>query len=110
MFFMRMINGKGIGLTMMNLRSQPPKLSFIKDKIRCVYDGITVVFFVFVNRNQTINTDLYSQQLQRVKENFKENSYELFNKRNVLVLHVTTSWYSARITAKKKKLDFGWTG
>ena len=37
----------------------------MKEALYCVYGGITKVLFIFLNRIQTLNADLYFQQRQR---------------------------------------------
>ena len=41
-----------------------------------LWDNHSIIHFEFLNHNQTLNADLYSQQLQYVHENVHENLQE----------------------------------
>ena len=64
-----------------------------------------MIHFEFLNCNQTLNPDLYSQQLQRENENLPRKRFTLIDRRNVVLLYDNTRPHSARIT-QEKILDY----
>ena len=69
---------------------------------------IMVLFILFLNHNQTLNADLYSQQLLCVHKNLLRKCLALVNKKNIVLLSDNARPHSARII-QEKILDLGWS-
>ena len=68
--------------------SLPQRWSFMEDTLcwLCVlWDHCGIIHFDFLNRNQTLNTNLYSQLTQRVHETLRKRP-ALVSWRNVVIL------------------------
>ena len=65
-----------------------------------------IIHFEFLNHNQTLNADFYSQQLQRVHKNLRK-CRPLVSGRNVVLHNDNALPHSVRITLKKI-LALGW--
>ena len=79
--------------------------SFKEKKLSALGDHHGIIHFV-LNCNQTLNADLYSQQLQYVHENLRKYP-SLINRRNVL-LHDIGRLHWARIM-QEKIMALGWS-
>ena len=66
-----------------------------------------IIHFEFLNFNQTLNTDLYYQQTDRMHKNLQRKHPALFSKRNIVLLHDNARLNSARIS-KEKLVDLCW--
>ena len=55
-----------------------------------------IIHFEFLNYNQTLNVDLYTQKLQCVHENLLRKT-DALNRRDVALLHYKTRSHSVRI-------------
>ena len=67
----------------------------------CIWwDHHDIIPLKFLNHNQTLNADIYSQQLHCVHENLRKH-YTFINSRDIVLLHDNTKPHSTRITGKK---------
>ena len=62
------------------------------------WDHCSIMHFTFLNHNQTLNADLYSQHLY---ENLLRKHPTLIKKGKVVLVHDNAWSYSARITQEK---------
>ena len=70
-----MFNTKCCGFTKINTHSLHQRRSFMGERSYGVCSGITARLFICVsNNNQSLNADLYSQQLQCMHENHFRNA------------------------------------
>ena len=75
----------------------------------CVwYDHHNIIHFEFLNCNQTLNADLYSQQVQCVHVNLLRKRPALVSRRDIVLFHDNTRLHSARIT-QRRILDLNWS-
>jgi len=65
-----------------------------------------VVFFEFLPRNVTINSNVYCQQLDKLNEAITEKRPKLINRKGV-VFHDNARLHTSLMT-RKKLLEFGW--
>ncbi len=66
-----------------------------------------VIYFEFLDVNQTITADVYSQQLQRLHEVLLEKRPNLVNQKDVILLHDNATPHVAKMTQQTIK-QFGW--
>jgi len=69
------------------------------------YKGI--VYFELLPRNQTINSDVYCRQLDKLNAAVKEKRPELVNRKGVVFHHDNARPYTSLVT-RQKLLDLGW--
>ena len=95
---------KSSGLTRMNIHSLPKRQSFREIRWCCVYSGISAALlnFEFLICNQTLNIDLYSQQLQWVHENILRKDAACVNRVNFVLQYDNARPHSARSSQEKK--------
>ena len=72
------------------------------------WDQCCIIHFMFLNDNQTLNADLYFQQLQHVHENLLRKCFALIWRGNIVLLHDNTKPHSVRIK-QEKILDLSWS-
>ena len=66
-----------------------------------------VVFFELLSRNQTINSDAYRRQLNKLNTVVKEKRPELANRKGVIFHHDNATPYTSLAT-RQKLLRLGW--
>ena len=66
-----------------------------------------VVFFELLPRNQTINSDAYCRQLNKLNAAVKEKRPELVNRKGVIFQHDNATPYTSLAT-RQKLLRLGW--
>jgi len=71
------------------------------------WDYKGVVYFELLPRNQTINSDVYCQQLMKLDEAIKEKRPELANRRG-LVFHHDNARPHTSLATRRKLLELGW--
>lgn len=82
--------------------------SHAKKVMLCIWwDMKGVIYFKFLNVNQTITADVYSQQLQRLHEVLLEKRPDLVNQKDVILLHDNATSHVAKMTQQTIK-QFGW--
>ena len=83
-FFYDNVQFKSSGWIRMNLHSLSQRQNFIEVMLCVWWDHYGIIHFQLVNRNQTLNIDLYSQQPQHVHGNFLKKCPVLINRRNIV--------------------------
>lgn len=79
-----------------------------KKLLLCIWwDMIGVIYFEFLNMNQTITADVYCQQLQRLNEVLLQKRRNLINQKGVILLHDNGSPHTAKLTQQKVE-QLGW--
>lgn len=74
----------------------------------CIWWDINgVVYFELLGPNQTINANLYSQQLERVHETLCEKRPALVNRKDPILLHDNARPHVAKVTIAKID-ELGW--
>jgi histone-lysine N-methyltransferase SETMAR len=82
--------------------------SHVKKIMLCVWwDMNGVIYFEFLDINQTITADIYSQQLQRLHEVLLEKRLNLVNQKDVILLHDNATPHVAKLTQQTIE-QFGW--
>lgn len=71
------------------------------------WDCKGVVFFEFLSRNVTLNSDVYCQQLDKLNEAIAEKRPELINRKEVIFHHDNARSHSSLMT-REKLLELGW--
>ena len=71
------------------------------------WDWKDVVFFELLSRNQTINSDVYCRQLNKLNTAVKEKRPELVNRKGVIFHHDNVTPHTSLIT-RQKLLRLGW--
>ena len=71
------------------------------------WDWKGVVFFELLPRNQTINSDVYCRQLNKLNAAVKEKRPELVN-RKVVIFHHDNATPHTSLAARQKWLRLGW--
>ena len=71
------------------------------------WDWKAVVFFELLPRNQTINSDVYCRQLNKVNAVVKEKRPELVNRKGVIFHHCNATPHISLATSQKL-LRLGW--
>ncbi len=66
-----------------------------------------VVYFELLDAHETINANVYSQQLQRLNEVLFQKRPVLANQKGVILLHDNNRPHVAKLTQQKIK-QFGW--
>ena len=66
-----------------------------------------LIFFEFLPRNQTINSDVYCRQLNKLNAAIKEKRPELVNCKGVIFHHDNATPQSS-LTTRQKLLRLGW--
>lgn len=66
-----------------------------------------VVYFELLPRNQTINSDVYCQQLMKLDEAIKEKRSELANRKGIVFHHDNARPHTSLVT-RRKLLELGW--
>ena len=88
----------------MNISNRPQRQFFPRKRndTECMLgDHYGIIHLEFLNCNQTLNADLYSQQLQRVHETLLRKFSMFIIWRNVVLLFDNTKLHSVRIVQKK---------
>ena len=71
------------------------------------WDWKDVVFFELLSRNQTINSDVFSRQLNKLNAAVKEKRPELVNRKGVIFHHHNVIPHTSLAT-HQKLLRLGW--
>lgn len=71
------------------------------------WDWKGVVFFELLPRNQTINTEVYCQQLDKLNAAINEKRPELVNRRSV-VFHQDNARPHTSLVTRQKLMELGW--
>lgn len=71
------------------------------------WDYKGVVYFELLPRNQTINSNVYCQQLTKLDEAIKEKRPELANRKGIVFHHDNAKPHTSLAT-REKLLEFGW--
>ncbi|XP_015432529.1 PREDICTED: histone-lysine N-methyltransferase SETMAR-like [Dufourea novaeangliae] len=71
------------------------------------WDYKGVVYFELLPRNQTINSDVYCQQLLKLDEAIKEKRPELANRKGIVFHHDNARPHTSLVT-RGKLLELGW--
>ena len=89
--------------------TQPKRnIHSMKVMLCCWWDMRGVIHFELLGRNQTINTDLYCQQLQRVHEKLVQTRPHLINRKGVLFHQDNARPHVSRASlAKIRELNWG---
>ena len=66
-----------------------------------------VIFFELLPRNQTINSDVYCRQLNKLNAAVKEKRPELVNHKGVIFHHDNATPHTSLVT-RQKLLGLGW--
>ena len=66
-----------------------------------------VVFLELLSRNQTINSDVYCRQLNKLNAGFEEKRPELVNRKGVIFHHNNATPHTSLAT-RQKSLRLGW--
>ena len=77
------------GPSVMNHHKQHRKLNCINKRLCCLFGAIgkVMIFFELLPRNQTINSDVYCHQLNKLNAAVKEKWPELVNRKGVIFHH-----------------------
>ena len=67
-----------------------------------------VVFFELLPRNQTINSDVYCRQLNKLNAAVKEKRPELVNRKGVLFFYYDNATPRTSLATRQKLLRLGW--
>ena len=97
------------GLSVMNHHKQHRKLNCIKKRLRCLvwWDWKGVVFFELLSRNQTIISNVYCRQLNKLNAPVKEKRPEFVNRKGVIFHHDNAKLHTSLAT-HQKLLRLGW--
>ena len=71
------------------------------------WDWKGVVFFELLPRNQSINSDVYCRQLNKLNAAVKEKSPELVNRKGIFFQHDNATPYTS-LAIRQKLLGLGW--
>lgn len=71
------------------------------------WDFKGIVYFELLARNQTINSDIYYYQLDKLNDSIKQKRSELTNRKSV-VLHHDNAKPHASLVTRQKLLQLGW--
>jgi histone-lysine N-methyltransferase SETMAR len=76
--------------------------SYSKKVMLCVWwDMKGVIYFELLNNHETINANIYSQQLQRLNEVLLQKRPVLANQKDVILLHDNSRPHVAKLTQRK---------
>jgi len=79
-----------------------------KKVLLCVWwDIMGMLYFELLENNQTITAEIYSQQLQRLREALLNKRPAMVNRKGVILLHDNARPHVAKMTQKKIQ-EFGW--
>ena len=79
-----------------------------KKLMLCIWwDMQGVIYFEFLDMNQTITADVYCQQLQRLKKVLLQKRLALMNQKRIILLHDNGLPHVAKLTQQKVR-QFGW--
>ena len=83
-------------------------MNCIKKSLCCLIGGIgKVLFFELLPKNQTINSDVYCRQLNKLNAAVKEKRPQFFNRKGVIVHHDNATSHTFLAT-RQKLLRLGW--
>ena len=71
------------------------------------WDWKGVVFFELLPKNQTINSDIYCRQLNKLNPAVKEKGTELVNRKSI-IFHYSNATPHTSLATRQKLLRLGW--
>ena len=73
----------------------------------CVWDWKRIVHYELLSSNQTINSELYCEQLQRLQQAIERKRPELINRRDIVFHHDNARLHTSLMTRQKLR-ELGW--
>jgi len=80
-----------------------------KKMMLCVWwDWKGIIYYELLSSNQTINSELYCEQLQRLQQAIERKRPELINNRRGIVFHHDNARPHTSLMTRQKLRELGW--